>query len=81
MKSSPSPAKSSRNGEQLFDILLGKHIGPCCDVADQGHVAHGPLLHHGAAVGVVTDLDGTRLAGVAPQVAVSLQRVEVTVHR
>ena len=35
-------------GQQLLDVLLGQHVGPGGDVADEGHVAGGPALDRGA---------------------------------
>ena len=69
-----------RHGDQLFDVLLGEHVGAGGDVADERDVADGPAFHHDAGVGVPADLDGTRLGRVAPKVAEAGERVEVGVH-
>ena len=46
-----------RDGQRLLDVLGREHAGAGGDVADEGHVAHGPALDGGARLGVVADLD------------------------
>src|SRR5258706_127992 len=64
----------------------GRRVGrrrwarPGGDVADQRDVVHGPPLDARARGGVVRDLDGARLRGVAAKEAAALERGEVGVH-
>ena len=70
-----------RHGDQLFDVLLGEHVGAGGDVADERHVTDGSALHHDAGVGVPAHLDGTRLGRVAPEVPEAGEGVEVASAR
>ena len=81
MKSWPSPVKSSGQGHRLLDVLGRERAGAGGDVADERDVADRAAVHDRAGVGLVADLDRAGLGGVAPEVALVLQRTEVRVHR
>ena len=75
------PGEVGGQGVDLFDVLLGQHIGAGGDVADQGDVTHRtPLVTARTGVRVVADLDGAGLGRVPVQVAPALQRGQVRVH-
>ena len=70
-----------RQRHEIFHVLLREHVDAGGNFSDKRNVFRGAPLARDTRRGVESHFDGTRLVGVALQVAEFLQRGEVVVHR